>query len=560
MAKPNFKQPKKTTVKDSGDGFISPKRLSGFDSDNHRINNKFSHSYRPDNSNRSGSSGRKVSSSGTSPRRIDGSFGRTDSLGSGFNLNEDVTPKQVQQDSSNKKSIFRRFSLNPSQKKLVRGFSISMVALLLGVGSLFAYGFLKARSNIFKGDGEGAAALQENVDPARLNGEGDGRINILLLGKGGPGHEAPDLTDTILIASIDPVQNEAALLSVPRDLFVETPSGGGTKINAVYSNAKSQAQYNGTTDADSIENAGLNAIKDKVSEVVGIPMHYYIMVNFDAFQRAIDTVGGVTIDVEEALYDPKMARFLGGSSLVADEGLQTFDGQRALLYSRSRNSARSDFDRTERQREVIVALQQKILNVGTFSNPLKVIDLLDNLGDNVRTDLNGLGEVKRLYEIGQNIGPDSITSLGLADAPNILVETGFVSGQSIVLPIDGLYQYDSIQDYVRNTLRDPYLKRENARVTILNGTDTPGLATAKEKELKSFGYNVVSIGDAPTGSYARSLLFNTSAEPKPYTESYLTRRVGLSISSQSIAGLPDVTTTDFVIILGQDEALKTTNN
>jgi len=559
MASPNFKQPKKSSNRDSGDGFINPKRLSGFDN-NQRIGNKFSHSYQPvDRVNKT-----KFSKNNTGSVRhrqsADTAYSKPESLGSGFNLNKDVVYNDITATTGNKKGFLKRLAIKPSRRKLIRGFSVSMVALLLGVSSLFAYGFLKARSNIFKGNGDGAAALQENVDPARLNGEGDGRINILLLGKGGPGHEAPDLTDTILIASVDPVQNEAALLSVPRDLFVETASGGGTKINAVYSNAKSQAEFNGTSNADSIENAGLNAIKDKVSEVVGIPMHYYIMVNFDAFQRAIDTVGGVTIDVEEALYDPKMARFLGGSSLVADEGLQTFDGQRALLYSRSRNSARSDFDRTERQREVIVALQQKILNVGTFSNPLKVIDLLDNLGDNVRTDLNGLGEVKRLYEIGQNIGPDSITSLGLADAPNILVETGFVSGQSIVLPIDGLYQYDSIQDYVRNTLRDPYLKRENARVTILNGTDTPGLATAKEKELKSFGYNVVSIGDAPTGSYARSLLFNTSAEPKPYTESYLTRRVGLSISSQSIAGLPDVTTTDFVIILGQDEALKTTNN
>ncbi len=98
--------------------------------------------------------------------------------------------------------------------------------------------FIKTRG-IFHGDGQGAAALEKDVvDPTKLAGEGDGRINILLLGKGGVGHEAPDLTDTILVASIDPVQNEAALLSIPRDLYVKDKKGNSTKINALYSNAK----------------------------------------------------------------------------------------------------------------------------------------------------------------------------------------------------------------------------------------------------------------------------------------------------------------------------------
>ncbi len=459
------------------------------------------------------------------------------------------------------KNLFKRNRKPLSKKKrIARSFGIMMAALLFGVGSLFVYGFLKA-NNIFNGNGEGAIALQDNIDPAQLNGEGDGRVNILLLGKGGPGHEAPDLTDTILLASIDPVQNEAALLSIPRDLYVQDQNGNGTKINAVYSNAKQFAQYSGTTDDDQIENAGLRAIKKTVSDVIGIPVHYYVMVNFDAFEQAIDTVDGITVDVQEPLYDQSVAWLLGGNPLVADEGLQTFDGERALLYARSRKgSARGDFDRTERQREIIVALQQKVLSLGTFSNPLKVIELLETFGSNVRTDLNGLGEVKRLYDIGQEISQDKIVSVGLADPPNVLVGTDYIGNQSVVLPLEGQYQYDAIQDYIRNTLRDPYLKQENARIIILNGTSTPGLASLKEEELKSYGYNIVSIGDAPAGTYETSSLYRVGTEDKPFTQSYLERRINLQVNNNNIDGLPTAETADFVIILGEDEAVKATTN
>ncbi len=448
-------------------------------------------------------------------------------------------------------------------KRFVRGFGIVMLLLVLGAGSIFGYGYLKTRQ-IFKGDGEGAAALQKNVDPSKLNGEGDGRVNILLLGKGGPGHEAPDLTDTILLASIDPVQKEAALLSVPRDLYVQDENGYSSKINAIYSNAKQKKLAElGDSDADlqAGEDAGLKAIKTTVSEVLGVPVHYYAMVDFTAFKEAIDTVGGITIDVKEPLFDATMAWLNGGSALLADKGLQTFDGNRALMYARSRHgSARGDFDRTERQREVILALQQKVLSLGTFSNPYKVVELINALGNNVRTDLNGIGEMKRLYEIMQEIGSDKFVSVGLADPPNILVTTDFINNQSVVVPSAGLYQYDDIQSYVRNTLKDAFLRQENSRVAILNGTTTAGLATAREKELKSYGYNIVLIDNAPTSDYATTTLVDVSAGKNPYTLSYLEKRLGVTKTTNAIAGLPTNETVDFVIILGSNETLKTSTN
>ncbi len=463
--------------------------------------------------------------------------------------------KKKQKPSSSKN---KRFSF----KKASRAFAVLMVAVVVGLASIFGYGYIKTR-NIFKGNGDGAAALQQNVDPSRLNGEGDGRVNILMLGKGGPGETAADLTDTLLLASIDPIQNEASLVSVPRDMYVQDSNGYATKINAVYSGAK-QARLSNGDDSDSdiqaAEDAGLSAVKQSVSEVLGIPVHYYVMVDFKAFEEAINTVGGVTVDVKEPLYDQSVAWLLGGNPLVADKGLQTMDGKRALLYARSRKgSARGDFDRTERQRELIVALQAKVLSAGTYSNPFKVVELLGNFGDHVRTDLNGLDEIKRLYEISQKIGSDKIGSIGLADPPNVLVGTDNINGQSVVVPTAGLYQYDEIHSYIRNNLRDAFLKSEDARVIILNGTSIAGLATATSEELKSYGYNVVSVDNAPTQNYVQNQLIDLSDGNKRYTKSYIEKRLGLQSTTQAPAGIPDNTQADFVIILGTNEASKTTN-
>ncbi|MCA9328516.1 LCP family protein [Candidatus Saccharibacteria bacterium] len=543
------------------DGFIPT--TNGLDSD---VRKKFRQNYSP---------GRDLSAVDTVSQRQEGfdesgGITATPTLGSSPARDRRTSGFDLHLDDDEPKKRFRIFGRKKSQKKkrsplrrVARGFGIFSLVLVIGAGSILGYGYLKTRQ-IFRGNGEGAAGLERDVDPSKLNGEGDGRVNILLLGKGGPGHEAPDLTDTILLASIDPVQKEAALLSVPRDTYVQDENGYSTKINAIYSNAKQRKLAElGTSDAElqAGEDAGLKAVKEIVSDMLGVPIHYYVMVDFTAFKEAIDTVGGVTIDVKEPLYDSTMAWLNGGSALLADEGLQTFDGNRALMYARSRHgSARGDFDRTERQREVILALQQKVLSLGTFSNPYKVVELMNALGNNVRTDLNGIGELKRLYEIMQEIPSDRFVSVGLADPPNILVTTDFIDNQSVVVPSAGLYQYDDIRSYVRNTLKDAFLRKENARVTILNGTSTAGLATAREKELKSYGYNIVAIDNAPTSDYTQTKLIDVSNGANPYTASYLEKRLSLTKSTEAIVGLPTNDTTDFVIILGSDEASKTTSN
>jgi LCP family protein required for cell wall assembly len=234
--------------------------------------------------------------------------------------------------------------------------------------------------------GGNAAALQENVDPSLLKGEGDGRINILMLGKGGDGHTAPDLTDTILVASIDPVNHEAAIVSIPRDTYVKTPSSGSMKINAVYATAKSKVLTGKKVDDQKkkAEEAGFNAIEDMTEEILGIPIHYHAMVDFQGFKDAVDAVGGVELDVTTPVYE--VMNLEGRNyTLNVNVGREKFDGFRALAYSRSRHtSTRGDFDRAERQRAILVALKSKAFSLGTLSNPIKVNDLLSALGNHVQ--------------------------------------------------------------------------------------------------------------------------------------------------------------------------------
>lgn len=437
------------------------------------------------------------------------------------------------------------------KRKTFRSFAgVSIILILVG-GFLFGKGYLKL-GGILKGGSEGAIALQDNVDPSRLRGEGDGRVNILLLGKGGDGHTAPDLTDTLLIASIDPVQKKAALLSVPRDLY--TPKTSNLKINSVYAEAKYAALAKKSS-KDDAEKAGFAAIEKQVQDYMGIPIQYHIMVDFAGYEKAINTVGGIDINVDangtvyEQLWNERTRK---NYILDVKQGNQHFDGQRALFYARSRyTSPRGDFDRTERQRKLLFALKDKVLSAGTFANPIKLSQLIDDFGDHIQANMTK-EEVLRLYEIGKDITPSDVTSVGLADAPNNYVITGNVNGNSIVRPTAGLTDFTQIQNYVRNALKDGFIAKENATVSILNGTSTPGLATAKSIELKSFGYNVTTVADAPTKTYTKTILVNLRGDKNKYTKNYLEKRLGVTaVSSLPDANIPNPTNSDFVIILGQ---------
>lgn len=432
---------------------------------------------------------------------------------------------------------------------VLRSSVTACVMLVIGAG---IFGYVNF-SKIFQGGGA-AAALNEDVDPSKLRGEGDGRVNILLLGRGGAGHDGADLTDTLLVASVDPVNKKMAFVSVPRDLWVEGKYSE-SKINAVFANAKNAELSDGKS-IEEAEKVGVRATEQVIQEVLGINIHYYGMIDFAGFERAINTVGGVTIDAPEQLRDPTIAWENDWDPIIVTKGTQTLDGKTALLYARSRyTSSGGDFDRAERQRILLTALKNEVSSSSTYTNPVKVSQLVADFAENAKTDF-GLNDIMRLQEIMKDV--KTIDSIGLTNADDTTknyLTTGPYAGQSVVLPVAGMFSYDAIKLFIRSSLPDGYITRENAPIRIMNGTTVEGGAQQKADELSSYKYNVVGTENAPTKDYAKTILVDLTGANK-YTLHYLERRLGIQATSE----LPDgITLTDeqrkgFIIIIGRNEA------
>jgi LCP family protein required for cell wall assembly len=464
-------------------------------------------------------------------------------------LDEPIVLDDVADHKKKKRGISKR-------RRVIKRTMLALVSLAVIGGAFFALRLYFLERHVLRGGGR-APALAENVDINKLKGEGDGRINVLLLGNGGPGHDAPDLTDTILLASIDPINHNTALLSIPRDLWVKIPGDGYQKINAAFVYGKQQAK--GKTEAQKDE-AGLELLDKTLSPIIGVPIHYHTVVNFTAFKQTVNAIGGVSVNVPETLYDPTMAWENHGNPYLAMKGQQTFNGDKALIYARSRETS-SDFARGQRQRMLIVAIKDKTFSLGTFSNPVKVSGLLSSLGNNVYTDFS-LDDLTHLYKIVGKIPSNNITSLDLVTPPHNLVTTGNMNGLSIVQPRAGLFDYSAIQGYVRNALKDSYIAKENSQIAIYNATNIVGMATKQSNYLKSYGYNVVTVGNTPTPTNPpKTRIIDLTKGTAKYTRHYLENRYGVSASTVLPAdlGVTPPAGTNFVIIVGEDVAVSTQN-
>lgn len=432
-----------------------------------------------------------------------------------------------------KPSFFRR-NFNPR-------LFFKRVGLVSGTLVLFVLGYLGfklffAAQNIIDRDSGGALALQG--DASLLNGEGDGRVNILMIGIGGEQHQGGDLADTIIVASIDPFNNEVAMLSVPRDLYVPIEGYHSTKIN--------EAHYAGELlefERAGYPSGGPGLLQLTIEQTLGIPIHYFTRVDFDGFEQAINAVGSVDVNVPETVCDYTIAWQFGFDCI--NSGLQNMNSNQALFYARTRASARGDFDRGARQRLILLALKDEILSTDTFANPVRVSSLLDSAGNHARTNLQ-VGEMLRVYEIIQNIPQDKFISSGLDD----YVSTANIGGASVVVTKSG--DFTEIQRFVRSIFIDGLIKQEAATIDVLNGTAVTGLAQTHADELKSYGYNVVTVGDTDEKGFSVTRLYAVNAGSAPVTERYLEQRLGtVALPARD---LPEgiTSTSAFVIILGND--------
>ena len=221
------------------------------------------------------------------------------------------------------------------------------------------------------------------------------RLNVAILGiRGADDPNGGLLTDTIMIISIEPKTRRTALISIPRDLYVNVPyHDHKNKINEIY--------VEGIKD-DGWKN-GLKYSEKAISDVTGLDIHYAASVDFKAFKEIIDILGGVRITLARPFSETN--QFEEGV-IELPAGSQTIDGDTALLFARARFST-SDFDRAKRQQQLLIAIKEKAFSLGVISNPLKIISILNSLGNHVRTDAE-LWEIKELVTVVKEMDTTNI--------------------------------------------------------------------------------------------------------------------------------------------------------
>jgi LCP family protein required for cell wall assembly len=291
----------------------------------------------------------------------------------------------------------------------------------------------------------------------QLNGEAQGRVNILLAGDSAddPGHQGADLTDSIMVVSINTKNDTGFMLSIPRDLWVDIPGNGYHKINAAYEDGQTQH-----FSAPGYFNGGMGLLEKVVSQDLGIPIDYYALIDYTAFKDAVNAIGGITITINSpdpyGLYDPN-------ADLRLPNGVVTLNGQQALNLARARGDGpgaygfpQADFDRTQHQRQMLVAVEQKASSLGVATNPVKIGNLFDAVGNNVQTDFR-TDDAQALYGIAKKVKLNNIQSLTLSESgSNALIE-GYITTdrEDALIPIAGIDNYSAIQAYVAGLIATP---------------------------------------------------------------------------------------------------------
>jgi LCP family protein required for cell wall assembly len=302
------------------------------------------------------------------------------------------------------------------------------------------------------------------------------RLNILLLGYGGAGHDGAYLTDSMMVMSLNTENNQVSYIPIPRDLWVKIPTrgydGSFSKINAAYPIGMDTTRYPNKLPQFSGVNGPGNLSKYEVSQVLGIPIDYYVSADFYAFKTIVDTLGGVEVNIENSFTDYTYpsgdanvnAAFCSSDNALDtqikncrykkvhfEKGLQTMEGEAALEYARSRHALGpegSDFARSKRQQKLLSAIEKKAISIGAIS---KIFTLMDAVQGHFKTDLS-IAEVKDLADYVSTVDVSNAAHLSLTDQTlQLLVSSYSDDGQWILLPADT--DYTEIHQYISDNLK-----------------------------------------------------------------------------------------------------------
>lgn len=386
-------------------------------------------------------------------------------------------------------------------KKSLKWLLIFILGIGLGVGAWILFSANSAVRKITTDGSQKSSLFSFLGDGSKLlKGQSDGRTNILLLGMGGSNHPGGTLSDTMIVVSINHKDKKVALLSIPRDLWVPIPGYNHAKINEAYSKGESDKKTTG----------GGGVLASKVVEnVTGLPIHYYIRLDFEGFKKIIDMVGGVDVYVEKDLSDPYYPadNMIDYSPFKITAGTHHLDGAMALKYARSRETT-SDFDRSRRQQQVMAALKEKLFSLNILANPKKITDLFNILGDHLRTNMQ-VDEIMAFWNVGKTLDTANMNSKVLdtaADGP--LTASQDYRGYYIY-PKKGIDKFEDIQKIAKNMFNEALAEMSVAKIEVSNGTSQRGTASTVSEFLSSYGYNVTKTDDAQ-GAYPKTVVYDYS--------------------------------------------------
>lgn len=331
------------------------------------------------------------------------------------------------------------------------------------------------------------------------------QINILFLGVGGVGHDGPQLSDTIILATLDRKQNRVSMLSIPRDTAYPLGNGRFEKINSL--NAWQEKEHPGE---------GAKKTAELIGTLLNIHIDHVIRIDFDGFVKFIDALGGVDINIEKSFTDTSypIGEDGGWRTVSFQKGQTTLNGTRALEFARSRhgnNGEGSDFSRSRRQQLIIQGVREKLFSLGTLANPKKISELINILSGHIQTDLSSW-DLIAFAPLTSQINRENITMRVLTDATN---------GELVPANVNGAYMlFPKKPDWseIRFIAANPFVTKEevakqlipqtNVTLEIKNGTTYEGYAFQVSQKLKAQGYLVSAIGNSAHRGYERTALYD----------------------------------------------------
>jgi LCP family protein required for cell wall assembly len=385
--------------------------------------------------------------------------------------------------------------------------------------------------------------------------DGASRVTIMVIGldyRDWEIEEGAPRSDTMILLTIDPVAKTAGMLSVPRDMWVNIPGFGYNKINSAYSFGEGY----------SLPGGGPGLAMKTVENFLGIPIQYYVQVSFNSFEKMIDTIGGIDVNVPaEIVVDP-----LGpGNTAILQPGWNHLTGPLALGYARNRHTANGDVDRSSRQQEVILAIRDKVLAPGNFLNLMsQAATLYDQLSGGIDTNLS-LNDAMRLAVLAKDIPLENIQR-GVIDYT--MMQDGFYTQdgeqRAILRPypdkirelVDKIFGSGTMQPMATGSTEEK-LVSEAARVVVINGTGISGMAALTSDYLTAQGMNVSGFGntrDYPDMYYSpfpdRSIIIVHAG--KPYAMRYLMSLIQFDSTSQIKVDFNPQAPADIIVALGYD--------